>query len=395
MSTVARGLWVGLYIDGAEVVGLASRIDSLEIEEATLGASMLRLRLDIAPLGSGEWDLLSDERFSLLRRLTVALGQSSTTDPAPTETINVFDGYITALQPTFSATRTPGSVLEIEAMDASCLMHLDERHREWLDKSDAEIAKAIFQEYGFAVDVEDSAPSRRAERGSLVQRCTDAEFLRQLARRNGFECWVEAGSGEPNVGPSPGSFVVGHFHLPRLGGTAQPALVLMPVSNTNIVEMKVRWESHRPVSWQASHMDMQSRRVRSQTIEKSRLPKQGKSNRLELIQERLSAVLPGRAGVRPLARPHMDVPHQEPELENLTRAGFEESDWLAEATVTVQGVLYPTILRSRRTVAMEGAGQLLDGTWYVRSLRHRWTAAEHTPRFETDAELVRNALGTA
>ncbi|HND32783.1 MAG TPA: hypothetical protein PLA94_22460, partial [Myxococcota bacterium] len=109
--TAARGLWVGLYIDGAEVAGLASRIDSLEIEEATLGASMLRLRLDIAPLGSGEWDLLSDERFSLLRRLTVALGQSSTTDPAPTETVNVFDGYITALQPSFSATRTPGSVL--------------------------------------------------------------------------------------------------------------------------------------------------------------------------------------------------------------------------------------------------------------------------------------------
>ncbi|MND01437.1 hypothetical protein D3C83_204280 [compost metagenome] len=59
----------------------------------------------------------------------------------------------------------------------------------------------------------------------------------------------------------------------------------------------------------------------------------------------------------------------------------------------VEGLRYPSVLRPRRPVEMFGAGKLLDGTWYVRGLRHRWERDAVVKRYEIDVDLVKNALG--
>ena len=86
------------------------------------------------------------------------------------------------------------------------------------------------------------------------------------------------------------------------------------------------------------------------------------------------------------------MPHDETETGNLAWADFLAADWLVEATARVRATLYPKILRARRPVDVAGAGKLLDGTWYVKSVHHRWTWDEEQNQYELDTELVRDAL---
>ena len=87
-----------------------------------------------------------------------------------------------------------------------------------------------------------------------------------------------------------------------------------------------------------------------------------------------------------------DGPHDAAEVESLAAVHHQEADWLVEASGTLEAVRYPAILRARRPVTVSGAGTRLDGTWYVRGVRHRWTWDASDKRYEVDTDLVRNAL---
>jgi len=67
--------------------------------------------------------------------------------------------------------------------DAMCLMHLSTATREWYGLRDSDIAAELFGKYGFASgpdSIEATAPVREQSRASMVQRGTDAQFLRNL-----------------------------------------------------------------------------------------------------------------------------------------------------------------------------------------------------------------------
>jgi hypothetical protein len=89
---------------------------------------------------------------------------------------------------------------------------------------------------------------------------------------------------------------------------------------------------------------------------------------------------------------HADVPHDAAEVDNLAWSDYLAADWLAEATGTVQGLRYPVVLRARRPIDMTGAGKLMDGTWYVKTARHRWLWDDELVKYEIDVELARDAL---
>jgi len=86
------------------------------------------------------------------------------------------------------------------------------------------------------------------------------------------------------------------------------------------------------------------------------------------------------------------VPHDETEVGNLAWSDFLAADWLVAATARVRAGMYPQILRARRPVDVKGAGKLLDGTWYIKSVRHRWIWDDEQNEYELDTEMVRDAL---
>ena len=67
-------------------------------------------------------------------------------------------------------------------------MNIEEKTREWVDMTDGAVANTIFGEHGVDpadVNLDDDSPSHTEDNHSLMQRATDAQFLRMLARRSG------------------------------------------------------------------------------------------------------------------------------------------------------------------------------------------------------------------
>lgn len=384
-------VWLTMWVDGKPYESAVDRILSLEIDERSEEASSFRLSLDMSP-SDGDWDLLTDGRFALLHHVIFELGLGPVGAAGPSSKTSVFQGYIVAVEPRFGEARVPDSSLVLSGIDASCLMHIDERTRAWSGMTDADIARSIYESYGFSADVAQTTATRSPDRGPLVQRSTDAEFLRWLARRNGFDAFVERTDAPITAGAASGKEVVGHFHPPRVDEQAQPALTLMPRETPTLLEMSVRWESHRPTAFTGAHIDERTRRVRTTRVDKPRHSRMGSTSRADILAKRLAEVLPSRTGAQAIARQIVDVPYDQQELENLAWADYREADWLAVARGVVDGLRYPTILRARRPVDLTGAGRLLDGRWYVRSARHRWMRDRVSKRYEVDVDLTRNAL---
>lgn len=387
-----REATVDVWIDGELMEDFEDRVLELEVEERSTDASSFRILMSMGPNEDEEWVVIDDPRFQLMRRVTIAFGVGLPDEQDAGEKRVLFDGYITSIEPYFGPQRVPDSTFEISGLDASCLMHFEARVREWSGKSDGQIVRAIYADYGFDVDVPDTAPTRQHNTASLLQRCTDAEFVRMLARRNGFECYVEHSGAKIAKGSHPGKQIVGHFHAPRLEASPQPDLELLPRSHPSLIELRARWDSHRPTRIVSRHIDMRSRKILEASRDTPKLHKLGKYTRADLIHTRLGE-LKRVATLDPVEIQRGMVPHHETELNSFVFADYLENNWLAEASGKVQGLRYSDIVRARRPIGVAGGGQLVNGPWYVRSARHVFRRGAPTEAYEVEVELVRNALG--
>ena len=61
----------------------------------------------------------------------------------------------------------------------------------WPMMPDAQIAQAIFAQYLITPLVSPTLPALVEPEGTTTQRGTDIRFLRRLAQRNGYECFVQ------------------------------------------------------------------------------------------------------------------------------------------------------------------------------------------------------------
>ncbi|GAA3389416.1 phage late control D family protein [Cryptosporangium minutisporangium] len=428
MSPAQRRPVLRLWLDGVPLEKLGDWVLQVEVEERCDEASSLRLSVDLSPIhgsdAAGDWDALERGSFAadaavpdfgLLRRVTVQFGLESDDPDGPEISSTVFDGYLTAVEPVFGEARVPDSRLELTGVDASCLMHFETVTRTWSDLTDVQIAREIFTRYGFAVvdagkpgaTLEDGGLDRPGARAVLVQRATDAEFLRMLARRNGFEAYVAPGPGPVTAGPHPAGSVVGHFHSPAVALPEQPALALFPRDAPTLASFRARYDSHQPTRIMGWHIDEQTRLLQRVTVSDPGYRRMGSHSRADVLATRLAAIQPVRHGTSPTPMESVDVqtsdvPHSAAEVTALARAELRLIDWFAAGTGTVLCERYPVILRAGRPIGLTGAGHLLDGSWYVRAVRHRWgvdpdeaTVEQSIRRYEADVTLVRNALGGA
>ncbi len=432
MAGARRDPVLRLWLDGRPFERSDRWVLQVEVDERAQDASTFRIMLDLSPVdgpGLGDWDLLERGTFArdmgvpdvgLMRRVTIGFGLTGGDAGAPDVDEIVLDGYVTAVEATMGESRVPDSCLVLTGTDAMCLMHLSTATREWHGLSDSDIAAELFGKYGFGSgpdSLEPTAPIRERSRASMVQRGTDAQFLRQLAQRNGYELYLEPVQGEVRPGQHPTTSVTGHFHAPRPGADPQPVLDLFPREAPTVIDLRARWDSHAGSRWRGWHIDEVTRRLQQADVTDPGYLRMGSHGRDRVLAERLAEIAPVRSGaavpgtagdgaslddaaVQVLDVQSGGVPHSGAELLALARAAYRASDWFAVAHATVRAERYPGILRSRRPVALAGAGHLLDGTWYAQGVRHRWGVDPAEPRreqvitrYEADVTLVRNALG--
>lgn len=351
-----------LLIDGEQFdANLLAAVQQIEAEDHKHLASMLRLRLSTAVSPQGDsWQYIDDDIFSELVPLELRVSIESRAE----ETI--LRAHVISANTIFS--NQPGeSGLEVVAMDPTVLMNLEQKIRAWPDMSDSDIATAIFQEYGIQPHVDRTQPARDEVRQSCIQRATDIVFLKSLARRNGFDCYVE-----PN---SQNGQLEGHFHPPRLELSPEGVLCVNMHERTNVRSFRTYYDMLRPTAClgygMVGHEAEEIKIEGSSWQSMGKSPPEKKSNRQMLFNP---------AGMSDPA-----------ELETAIQSEVNRAEWAVSAEGELSASAYNGILRAGRTVLVRGVGKNFSGKYFVEKVLHIINQEGYIQRFL----LRRNALGVA
>ena len=337
-------------------------IQQIEIEDHAEMADMLRMSVAIAVRdGCVGWSVIDDNTFQRLTKIRVNVNVGSgKTEP-------LIEAYVTEANADFA--NQPGqSVLNIVAMEPTVLMNLLEDIKDWPNMADSNIAETIFNNYHFTPVVDDTQPSWQENDYVTMQRGTDIQFLQSLAKRNGYECYVE-------LNPDSGD-VEGHFHLPKLQQTPQGVLSVNMGDATNVNSFNARFDSLGPATAKASSVDIDSQDHQHSDADHQALTDLGATPSMPTTNPR--QVLLSGTGLSSTG-----------ELKTVAQAEVDRTSWAITAQGEVNTVAYGDVLRAKRPVLVRGAGSQFSGTYYVESVTHTINGDGYTQRFS----LKRNALG--
>jgi phage protein D len=334
-----------------------SRTDliSLEVELDSELASMFRLRLAIRQQRDGTWTYLDEERFRIWKPITITAGFDTGAEALMT-------GYITHVKPAFDPDSAQ-CTLEIWGMDGSVLMDREEKLRAWPNEQDSTIVSQIFSLYGLSSVVEETQVVHDEAVSTILQRETDMQFLKRLALRNGFECYVEG--------------TTGYFRKPQVEATPQPVLAVHFGEETNVNRLSIEVNALTPANVTMFQVDRTSKEVLEAAATTGQQPALGAT----------SSFLP--AGI---AQGQMYVSMNTttglPEMAALCQGLFHEVEWFVTAEGEIAGNQYGHVLKPRGTVTIKGVGETYSGIYYVTHVTHRFTSNGYTQSFRAK----RNAL---
>lgn len=352
-------------IDGVPISQeLLQAIQQIEVEDHATMADMLRLRVVIGVKdGASGWSVVDDEIFSRLANIRIAVAVGS----GRAETL--INAYVIETNATFA--NQPGtSILNVVAMDPTVLLNLEEKVKPWPNMADSDVANSIFTspDYKF-VPVVDTTTWRRQENDqTMIQRGTDMQFLQQLARRNGFEIYVET-NGTTGL-------VEGHFHAPRLDLPPQGVLSVNMRDATNVNSFNARFDMLQPSTAQATNLDVESQENQQAQATRSRQTTMGSETALAAQRQR--RVLPSQTGLT-----------RSGELQAYAQAVADQSALAITADGELNTVAYGGLMRAKRPILVRGAGSQFSGTYYVERVLHVLTGDSYKQNFT----LRRNAAG--
>ncbi len=337
-------------IDGTPAPDLFASLLEMEVEEDYRAAAMFRIKLAINREKNGLWRFLDDNRLKLWSKveLSVTLFDEKTL---------LMAGYVTQIRPSI-ATDENASVVEIYGLDGSCLMSMEEKINAWPNKSDSDIARTVFQSYNLTPEVEDTQIVHDEAVATIIQRETDIQFLKRLARRNGFECFVKGDKG--------------YFRKPVLIQVPQPVLAAHFGPATNLVSFEARLNALKPAAVEMHQIDTIGKQIQSVAVDTSQQRHLGRDNPA-------SVSAPGGIGARLFVKHAMATGL--PEMENLCRALFDEGEWLIEAKGELESVAYGTVLQARSLVPIKGVGEIFSGLYYVTKVKHLFKVDRYTQQF--------------
>ncbi len=346
-----------ILINETEALDLMASLVEMVVEEDQQMAAVVSLKLAITLGADGAWSLLDDERIKLWQPITikVQLGDEET---------ELLKGFITQINPQI-VTDLDSCTLELVGLDKSCLLSLEEKIKAWPDKSDSDIAREVFQAHGLTPEVDDVDVIHQEVVSTILQRETDIRFLKRLARRNGFECFVRGDTG--------------YFRKPLLDEDPRPVLAAQFGSDSNLTMFRASLNALRPTTVEMRQYDIAAKEIQNATA--------NASEQRQLGRDAASAVVPPNGNTPKLFVRHA-VATSQAEMQNLCLALFHEAEWLIEGRGEVDTLAYGAVLQTRQVVPVRGVGEAFSGLYYVSSVKHVFTANSYVQRFTAK----RNAL---
>ncbi len=357
-----------IVIGGAAAKDFDANVIDLEVEENADLPGAFSITLPVGATSSGDYDTVSDPRLAPLSNIAV------TAQASDGQTHCLIDGYVLA-QSVHLDTGTSKSTLKVWGQDASWLMNATEKTREWVDVTDGAAANTIFGEYGFTPDsgnLDDDSPAHTSDGASLMQRASDAQFLRGLARRSGklFRVFCTDTPGQRT----------GSFAKPNISGDPAVTLTLNDAAAATVSTIDISWDVMRPSSVtarQALFTDKDSDGAGG-TVTDSGLAPMDQNGLATFATGPVTALLTTTAA---------DAGTLTQRADSMLR----EAGWFVRCQGSTDAARLGSILRVGTVAKLDAAGGLHSGNYLVWSVRHHITAEKHEMNFV----LVRNAVGTA
>lgn len=353
-----RAFSCALLVNGAPATALLDCVQQVVVQEDLDVGSSCQIELQACRHEDGSWPYLEDEDLQVWNRITVLAA-------FPTQTETVFDGYIAHV-----ATNTNGAAksltVSISGVDASYHMNQEDKTRIWRGQTYEDIARAIFSEYEFKPFVAE-APAPGAPELQVAQRGTDHRFLRELARRRGYEFYVLGANA--------------YFRPADLSGTPQKVIAINFGEETNCDSLSFNTDGTAPTVAQVTYFDAREGVARTETATESGLPLLGTQ---ALSAQRGAVQMPqARRIARGLGF------NSAAQSAGYAAGMLRRGGWWISAHGSLNGLRYGRVLRSRKVVPVKGAGPNLNGHYYVRKVQHTLSARTYLMEFD----LARNALG--
>jgi len=345
-----------------------TKVTTLEVEENLDMPGAFLMKLPVTTDGSGDLTMVNDARLQPLATVAIVAKQENNPDEC------IFDGLVLS-QRLHLETGAVSSTVDVWGQDVSWLMNLEEKTKEWVDVTDGNVANAIFSDYGItpASENTDEDSASHTESGhSLMQRGTDIQFLRQLARRNGKICRVACTD-------TPGQRT-GYFARPAVDGDPAVTITLNPSTDATISALDLEWDATRPTAVKARQALFNDSSADGASGDTS-------DSGLDALDERKLGDFAGKANTVMLTAPVDDAG----ELTMRAQSLLIESGWFAKCEGEADASRIKTVLRVGTVVQLDGAGSVNSGKYLVWSVRHAFTQDAHKMKFV----LVRNAVGPA
>jgi phage protein D len=346
-----------IEIDGQEEEDLYLDLIRLEVELDEELAGMFRMYFAILQQPDGVWAYLDDDRLTLWKPVKIAAGFEDGME-------ELISGYITHVKPNFDPDPSK-CILEVWGLDNSVLMDRHEKLKDWPNKKDSDIASEIFNEYGLTPNVEDSGVVHDETVSTIIQRETDMQFLRRLALRNGYECYVEGNKG--------------FFRKPELDGFPQPVLAVHFGEETNVNLLSLEANALQPAEVSMLQIDRTNKEVLDESADSSQQPSLGATGYEDLLGMGIDA---GQVYIS------MNTATGNAEMIALCQGLFHRAEWFLTGEGEVNGNAYGHALQPRKTVVIKGVGETYSGVYYVTHVTHVFEPEGYTQHFK----VKRNAL---
>jgi phage protein D len=345
---------------------LLAQLGTLEVEENADLPGAIQLTLPVDSDGNGDLTYVNDPRFQPFSNLAVVATPDGGSDEC------IFDGYVLSNKLHLQK-GTTGSTLQVWGQDASWLMNLQEAAKEWVDVTDADVANAIFGNYGITPaddNSDDDSPSHTEDTHTLMQRASDIQFLRTLARRNGKLCRVACTS-------TPGQRT-GYFAKADVGGDPAVTLELNDPTEWTVEALDFEWDVSRPTEVLAAQALFNDSDEDGVSVDQT-------DSGLDPLEAQDLATFAGKTMTVMLTAPVDSADELTLRAESVLR----EAGWFVRCTGQADVSRLNAVLRVGTVVQINGAGALNSGNYFVWSVRHSIDKQAHKMNFV----LVRNAVG--
>ncbi len=290
----------------------------------------------------------------------------------------------------------PGSWYEVRGQDRRIEMSRVCARRAWIGRA-SEVAESILSSHAFTPETQETTRVYEESTGTLNQRGSDLDFIRQLARTNNLSFWVSYQSQSGGLNPlGPSSLTIEEIanftsSPPRPEGGLDVPLPPIPLVASTDVAFRVNVEPGRCQT--VSSFDLNVDTERASQFSGSAVDDRSVRTETASAEDTQPPIFQGGDPLPSLAPSEriacLTVAGNQEELQTRSQAALTDAGWFVTATAHTTAHMLEGVVQPHDVVPVEGLGTRDSGDYQVSAVTHIINSADH----HMEVRLRRNSLG--